>query len=461
MRRLIVKCKSRRQLPLGRRDLEALSSLERTKLRALSRGIKNFCSLYRVAHQRRLKQLLKLAILQQFIEVIKIVVVEIPERPPKVVYLPRTFNSMETIFREKGDECSQQFRFHSFDCLRELKRCFRIPDGFITVGKGYKMFNEEIIMVSLTRLHYPLTWHMVKKDFPGRERWSLQAAFYWFLDFMIHEWSYLLLNNLHYWLPYLAASSEAIRIKLQNLNWISWRQFYPPAHEPGGFVICGFIDCTIYAFCRPGGVTGDGPAAFRVPQEVQEAWWTGWKKLHGLKWQSIILANGMDLQLYGPLSVRRNDLKALERSLFEENFMNLQQGQPVIFKIFGDSAYEDTDTIATGAVQAMASVRETVEWSYKDSKTLWKYCDYKHCLKIRQQPLGKIIFVSMLLRNAFITLCGSQILEYLDILPPSLENWTSQGPRARPIPQNSCFHPDFVVDDDDDDVDDDDIDSDL
>ena len=60
-------------------------------------------------------------------------------------------------------------------------------------------------------------------------------------------------------------------------NKITWRLFYPPAHEPGGSVICGFIDCTIYAFCRPGGVTGDGPAAFRVPQEVQEAWWAGWK----------------------------------------------------------------------------------------------------------------------------------------------------------------------------------------
>ena len=82
------------------------------------------------------------------------------------------------------------------------------------------------------------------------------------------------------------------------------------------------------------------------------------EKLHSLKWQSIILANGMNLQLYGPLFVRRNDLKALKRSVFDENFNR--------FKNFGDSAYDDSDTNVRGAVQAMASVRETIEWSYKD-----------------------------------------------------------------------------------------------
>ena len=162
-----VKFKSRRRLPLGRRDSEGLDSLERTKIKSLVKNIRSFCSLYRMvpSDQQRIKKTVKLTILLQFLEVHKIMVVEIPERPPKLHYLPRTFSSMEADFRIKGDECSQQFRFHSFDCLRRLKQCFRIPDGFIIVGKGYRMHSEEIILVSLTRLHYPLTWHLVKKDF--------------------------------------------------------------------------------------------------------------------------------------------------------------------------------------------------------------------------------------------------------------------------------------------------------
>ena len=89
-----------------------------------------------------------------------------------------------------------------------------------------------------------------------------------------------------------------------NLNWPNWRQFHPPANEPGGNCYAGFIDNTMFAFSRPGGNTDGGSSAPRVPKEVQQAWYTGWKKLHGMKWQTVILANGMDLHVFGPLSVR-------------------------------------------------------------------------------------------------------------------------------------------------------------
>jgi hypothetical protein len=46
------------------------------------------------------------------------------------------------------------------------------------------------------------------------------------------------------------------------------------------------------------------------------------------------------------------------------------------FKIFGDSAYSDSDYIVTGGGRGMSSVRETIEWDYKDLKTYWKYLDY-------------------------------------------------------------------------------------
>ena len=67
-------------------------------------------------------------------------------------------------------------------------------------------------------------------------------------------------------------------------------------------------------------------------------------------------------------------------------------------------------------------------------KTLWKYCDYRHCLKLRNQPLGKIILVCMLLRNAYVAMNGSQTCEYFICEPPSFEHWISQGPHAKPLP---------------------------
>ena len=68
-------------------------------------------------------------------------------------------------------------------------------------------------MISLTRLAHPDRWASVGKVFPGRERWEMSAAFYWFLDFMILNWGYLILNNRDFWLPYLVESADHIRGK--------------------------------------------------------------------------------------------------------------------------------------------------------------------------------------------------------------------------------------------------------
>jgi len=195
----------------------------------------------------------------------------------------------------------------------------------------------------------------------------------------------------------------------------------------------------MFAFSRPGGNKDGGSAAPRVPLEVQQAWWTGWKKLHGMKWQTVILANGMDFQVYGPLSVRAHDRDTLRLSFIEELLALLQADDPFFFRIYGDSAYSVTEIIGVGEGRGMSSVRETVEWSYKDVKVLWKYCDYRHVLHLRNQPVAKIFFVCMLLRNAYVTLHGSQISEYMFMLPPTFEEWVAQGPSARPIPNNSIF----------------------
>ena len=71
-------------------------------------------------------------------------------------------------------------------------------------------------------------------------------------------------------------------------------------------------------------------------------------------------------------------------------------------------------------------------------------------LKLRNQPVAKIMFVCMLLRNAYVTMNGSQVSEYLISLPPSFEHWVSQGPSARTIPNNSIFSNDCIYDSDDD-----------
>lgn len=294
----------------------------------------------------------------------------------------------------------------------------------------------------------------VAKYFPGRRSYQLRAAFHWFLDFIIANWGYLLLNNMEYWKDFLYVSVECIRKKLENLNFANWRLFFPPifdndgAVNEGAFVVSCFIDNTMFAFCRPGGNTQEGEASPRASLILQQAWWNGWKKLHGMKWQTVILANGMDLNVFGPLSVRRNDLSSLAESKFEEKFRELQLDMPVKTKTHGDSAYFDNDILTTGGGRGLSSVRESIEHSYKDTKQQWKYCDTGKVLQLRKQPVAKIMLVAMLLRNVHVTMNGSQMGLSFEMIAPTFEDWIAQGPRARPIPANSIFSDEYANDED-------------
>ena len=194
------------------------------------------------------------------------------------------------------------------------------------------------------------------------------------------------------------------------------------------------------AMSRPGGGPSEsGENARRKTRLLQQAFWTGWKKLHGLKWQTTTMANGMDFEVWGPASVRRNDNFTLHRSNIENKLAQLQEGRQLKYKMHGDSAYSNSDWIVSGGGKGMAAVRESIEWTYKDLKNMWAFCNYERCLKLVNQPLAKIFFVCMLLRNAHITLNGCQTSAYFNMLPPTLDDWTKNGPQFKPIP-NDIFN---------------------
>ena len=174
-----------------------------------------------------------------------------------------------------------------------------------------------------------------------------------------------------------------------------------------------------------------------------------------MKWQTLSLANGMEFNVWGPRSARKNDLTMLYRSKIEAKVEDIQRHRQKKIRIYGDSAYWDSEYLRTGLGRGMAAIRECIEWEYKDIKSQWKYCDYAHVLKVRKQPVAKIIFIAMLLKNAYVTMNANQTAEYYMMEPPTLEHWLSQGPRARPIPDDSPFSPNYTGDSDDDEFSDD------
>ena len=451
--------KSRRSVPLGRRDLEGLNSYHRLQLRTFTRRMDWLCAVLprlEINH-RAARRIILENMVEQYINILRIIIVDIPQRPPKAVYAPMHFRSMEAHLVTLGIDVSERYRFQSIETLQRFKTAFRFPFGNIRLQHRYKATAEEIILISLERLSFPHRWSDLYERFPGRKRWFMKACFYWFLDYMIFNWGYLILNNVAWWKTKLMDSCNSIREKMANLDHVNWRQELEPPTRilvngqwvTNGCLVALMIDCVMTAFSRPGGVLHEGPASDRVPKEVQEAWWNGWKKLHGMKWQTVLLACGMDFLVYGPLSCRSNDLNALDESLIEDILRQLCNhgiGE-YLFMMFGDSAYNPSNVMHTSDSlpgRGFSSVREIIEWSYKEAKQLWKYCDYRHILKLRGQPVAKIFFVCLLLRNVYVTIHGSQISTYMSMMPPTLEEWTEQGPQARPLPDNNIWSPNFI-----------------
>jgi hypothetical protein len=294
---MIYKCFSRRYLPLEKRDRLGLSCLERTKLRRLK---ERFQALVAVKKAFGAKGILKLrlqrelmisavSIAQEFFEIVEV------EEEVKKAKKPKPTRRTIQDFVNKGYNFGETFRFTSAEDLLLLLECFRLPK--VVRVEGYVFSNEEVLLISLIRLSYPMRWSQVMMHFPGMQRWTLKAAFYWFLDFMIVNWGYLITNNREFWLDKLCESAEAIRMKLATLPNEAYRQHHLPADQPGGFNIALFIDNTMVAMSRPGGPREGGPQAPRTPLEVQQSWWTGWKKLHGLKWQTVYTAHGLHYEV--------------------------------------------------------------------------------------------------------------------------------------------------------------------
>jgi hypothetical protein len=111
---------------------------------------------------------------------------------------------------------------------------------------------------------------------------------------------------------------------------------------PGVNMVAYFIDCN----CLPTSVVGGGPAeaganAAKWDDLVQRAFYNGWKSVHGLKHQTVDDAFGFTEDMYGPTSLRRNDLTLLrKKSNINGRLVVLQANAVLQYIVMGDSAYK-------------------------------------------------------------------------------------------------------------------------
>ena len=150
-----------------------------------------------------------------------------------------------------------------------------------------------------------------------------------------------------------------------------------------------FIDGTVRPICRP--------------QEYQRVVYNGHKRVHALKFQSVVTPNDLIANLFGPVEGRRHNSGMLAMSGL------LPQLEQVSFSptgeamcIYGDPAdphrmhlqrpfarRQELAPAEQAFNQSMSKVRVCVEWVFGDIVNYFKFTDLKRTCKLVQVLLAK------------------------------------------------------------------------
>jgi len=149
--------------------------------------------------------------------------------------------------------------------------------------------------------------------------------------------------------------------------------------------------------------------------------------------------NGIIIHMSDPVVGRRHDGYLLQRSgiipQLEARFYNAN-GRP--FHLYGDNGYPLSSHLITpfkshvltpprrACNRAMSSIRESVEWGFKDVVQKFSFLDFKKNLKVGLQPVHDFYLVGAILNNCNCCLYGNQTSIYFQCEPPELEDYLSQ-----------------------------------
>jgi hypothetical protein len=176
--------------------------------------------------------------------------------------------------------------------------------------------------------------------------------------------------------------------------------------------VWGFIDGTLRRICRP---TYDQRVAY-----------SGHKRCHGVKFQSVVTPDGLIALLYGGMEGSRHDSTMLAESKLLNTLQALMPGDNglPIYKLYGDPAYSISlylckafPNAAPGSNEAqwnkaMSSVRQIVEWGFKEIVAQWKFLNNKEEMKVFKIPVAQFYICGAFLTNLRNCYYGGQISQY-------------------------------------------------
>ena len=226
--------------------------------------------------------------------------------------------------------------------LWHLYHILEFPAIFIVSDQRHRVSSEAAFIATVVKLATGLTNVELCNLFGGLDNPLLSRMTNHTINWLDEKCQPLLCDNsLARWVRLFPDFAEAIAQKLDSPEYgnLVFRFFR----------IMGFLDCKIDETCTPGsGPVIDEPRSARHPEFpiLQEAFFSGYLKRHGLKVLTVVFPNGIIGYLYGPVSARENDIGLLNLSGLNQNLMALQ---PVVmlarlagehrmyYALFGDS----------------------------------------------------------------------------------------------------------------------------
>lgn len=304
------------------------------------------------------------------------------------------------------DECRNEFRFFKND-IYKLQEVLRIP-AFISCYNRGKISGIDAFCMFLKRFSYPCRYSDMVPRF-ARPVPQICMATNKIMEHIYDNFSHLL--------------------KQFNQPWLSRQElsvFAAAIHAKGAPLenCWGFIDGTVRPVCRP--------------QENQRIVYNGHKRVHGIKFQSVVAPNGLIAMLDGPYEGKKHDSGMLADSGLLTKLNNHSfspAGDPLC--IYGDPAYPlrvhlqgPFRNTAAGLTpdqeaynKAMSQMRTSVEWVFGDIVNYFAFLDFKKNLKIGLSSVGKMYITCSLIRNAHTCMYKSSTTNFFGLEPPTVEDY--------------------------------------
>ncbi len=323
-----------------------------------------------------------------------------------------TANTADKLTKEKPHDTFDKFNINNFlnaqyrglfrfdkDDLLQLSDLLALPDHY-QAQNGIVWEPLEGTCILLRRLCYPGQLFDLAPYF-GRSIPDCSLIFNNMLADVTHRFACLLSDVKQPWMDHdLYAQKITQKGSVVNNIW-------------------GFINGTVQQVCRPG--------------QDQCEYFSGHKRKHVLKFQLIMLPNGLVAHSFGPFPGRRHDASMYGVSGVDAQLSQVFSGDGKQLAINGDQAYPmrpwlytpfGGDHLTAEQQQfnaAMSPLRTEVEWGFAKLSMYFAFVNFYANFKIQLQPIGHYFQTATLLANCHTCCYGSEVSTYFNIDPPPLD----------------------------------------